>query len=527
VSRGKGARVSRTILLGTAIALGASILSSGGCARVGHLKFVDQPVAPVAPDSTAPGSPAAPSTAAGRAQQRSRIRALFAGDSLVGIIPGTADSSRRYLGRMYQGFTADTMNIMLLGDNRPAYRTARLRPEFIKIKEMVSLNPIKIARGLITIPVVLVKGLYPDLALIRDIPAVITKKPNFGREVDVMRAMTAKIDSLEAQGKIMTAVINTGDLVKDGRYPAHWERFLDLVRPLSRRVSYFPVAGNHERTDTPEGVENWRTGTGLPISGDRLYYCFDSADGWVRFIALDSNPMTDPANRWTREVEIKYSDEQIDWMVARLKEHRGPAFVFLHHPPFSVGFHRVEWENDDALRERRERMVRALYDARIGIMAAGHEHAYERVIFTWPDAALIYIVAGGAGSPLHDIPSPSQSAVMFSQYKVAGATAKPENVYTGEVFHFIHLRLWFGGGDFYTYAVEKDAKVKLIDYVEVDLERYGIPEVDQKKMAVPPKGGPEIPAPPEEGKDKQSVTAGSDSVSASKRIQAQPPPTTR
>src|SRR5688572_7453298 len=188
------------------------------------------------------------------------------GDSLIGLIPGTADSSRRYLGRMYQGFTADTMHIMLLGDNRPAYRTARLRPEFIKIKEMVSLNPVKWLRGLITVPVVLVKGLYPDFALVRDVPAIITKKPNFGREVDVMTALTAKIDTLEAQGKTAAAIINTGDLVKDGRYPAHWERFLDLVRPISRRVSYFPVAGNHERTDTPEGLENWRTGTGLPIS---------------------------------------------------------------------------------------------------------------------------------------------------------------------------------------------------------------------------------------------------------------------
>jgi hypothetical protein len=523
MSRRTGSIVSRAVLLATAIALGASILASGGCARVGRLSFVPQPVAPVPPDSTAPGSPAPPSPSAARARELSRIRALFAGDSLVGLIPGTADSSRRYLGRMYQGFTADTMHILLLGDNRPSYRTARLRPEFIKIKEMVSLNPLKIVRGLITIPVVLVKGLYPDLALIRDAPAIITKKPNFGREVDVMTALTAKIDTLEAQGKTAAAIINTGDLVKDGRYPAHWERFLDLVRPISRRVSYFAVAGNHERTDTPEGLENWRTGTGLPISGDRLYYCFDSADGWVRFIALDSNPMTDPANRWSREVEVKYSDEQIDWMVARLKEHRGPAFVFLHHPPFSVGFHRVEWESDEVLRERRERMVRALYEARIGIMAAGHEHAYERVIFTWPDAALIYIVAGGAGSPLHDIPSPSQSAVMFSQYKVGGATVKPENVYSGEVFHFIHLRLWFGGGDFFTYGVEKGGSVKLIDYVQVDLERYGIPEVDQKKMPLPPKG-PEMPAPPEEGENKEAITSKSDSLTASDRIQAQPPP---
>jgi hypothetical protein len=109
---------------------------------------------------------------------------------------------------------------------------------------------------------------------------------------------------------------------------------------------------------------------------------------------------------------------------------------------------------------------------------------------------------------------------------VAGATVKPENVYSGEVFHFIHLRLWFGGGDFFTYGVEKGGGVKLIDYVQVDLERYGTPEVDQKKMPLPPKG-PEIPAPPEESKDKASITAGADSLSASQRLQSQPAPTTR
>ena len=115
--------VSRFVLPLAAIALLVSILAAGGCARVGRLSFQAQPMAPVAADTTAPGAPHnVPSV------DPNSIRALFAGDSLVGLIPGTADSSRRYLGRMFQGFTADTMNIILLGDNRPAYRTARLRP---------------------------------------------------------------------------------------------------------------------------------------------------------------------------------------------------------------------------------------------------------------------------------------------------------------------------------------------------------------------------------------------------------------
>jgi len=481
------------------------VLMFAGCARMGRLQYVEQPVAHV---QAGPGSPV----------PQPPMRALFGTDSLIGFVPQTGDSARRYLGRLNRGFTADTLNLILCGDNRPAYRTTRLRPEYQRVKHMFSLNPLKIASGLLALPVILVKGMIPDLGLVRDVVPAIRHMPTYGGEKDVNKAMLAKLDSLERGGQAVAALINTGDLIKDGRYPAHWERFLGLIRPISSRTPYLSVAGNHERTDTEDGLANWWAGTGLPISGDRLYYCFDSADGWVRFIALDSNPMTDPANHYSRDVEVRYSDEQIDWMVARLKEHRGPAFVFLHNPPFSAGYHRVEWQNDAVLRERRERMVRALYEAKIGIIASGHEHAYQRAIFTWPDAVLINLVTGGAGSPLHNIPGPAQSAALYSEYHVAGSVVKPENVYTGRFYHFIHMRLWFGGGEFFTYAVD-GGKVRLADHVSVDLERYGVPEVDQQKMPVPQgKTGAQ-------SEDlKKPTSASTDSTSASKRIESSPPP---
>jgi hypothetical protein len=508
-SPGGAERIRARLAAPIALLIAGFLAAAVGCARMGRLQYVEQPVAHV---PAGPGAPVAPPP----------MRALFAGDSLIGFIPQTGDSSRRYLGRLTRGFTADTLNIILCGDNRPAYRTTRLRPEYQHVKRMVSLNPLRIARGLIAIPVILVKGLIPDLGLVRDAVPAIRHMPTYGGEKDVNKAMLAKLDSLERGGETVAALINTGDLIKDGRYPAHWERFLGLVHPLSSRVPYLAVAGNHERTDTEDGLANWWAGTGLPITGDRLYYCFDSADGWVRFIALDSNPMTDPANHYTRDVEVRYSDEQIDWMVARLKEHRGPAFIFMHNPPFSAGYHRVEWQSDAMLRERRERMVRALYEAKIGIIASGHEHAYQRAIFTWPDAVLINIVTGGAGAPLYQIPGPAQSAALYGEYKVAGSVVKPENVYTGRFYHFIHMKLWFGGGEFYTYAVEKGGKVRLADHVGIDLERYGVPEVDQQKMPVPQQ---KTKSPPEDSKRPKS--ASTDSTSASKRIESSPPATTR
>lgn len=495
------------------LAMGLSALV--GCAHIGRLKYVPQTIAPVHADSSEHRE-------GQRAPAAVSLRPMFS-DTLIGLVPGTGDSTRRYLGRLRDGFTADTLNIILLGDNRPGNRTTRLAPEYLKLQQMFSLNPARIATGLITIPVILVKGLYPDLALIRDIPGRIRHFPTWGPERKVIAAMLAKVDSLHAQGKNVAAVINTGDLVNDGRYPAHWERFLKINQPLYARVPYFGVAGNHERTDTEDGVANWRAATGLPVGGDRLYYCFDSADGWVRFIALDSNPMADPSHLWTREVQVKYSDEEISWMVARLKEHQGPAFVFMHHPPFSVGFHHAEWQADSVLRNRRERMMQAMKDAGIGVLATGHVHSYQRALFTWPDAVLINIVTGGGGAPLHALPTPAQSAHQFSEYHVAGSTVKPEDVFTGVFNHFIHVRLWFGGGEFHTYSVDRHtAKTALVDNVRIDLSRYGVPKIDQHRMPIPTK----VPAAsgPHEENVKKVVPAKTDSIAASKRILGKPAP---
>jgi hypothetical protein len=258
------------------------------------------------------------------------------------------------------------------------------------------------------------------------------------------------------------------------------------------------------------------------VSGDRLYYCFDSADGWVRFIALDSNPMADPAHLWTREVQIKYSDEEITWMLARVKEHNGPAIVFLHHPPFSLGFHHVEWEADSVLLNRRERMMQALHEAGIGVLAAGHEHAYERALFTWPDAVLVDIVTGGGGGPLHAIPPQAQSAQLFARYKVAGSTVDPANVVAGSFNHFIHVRLWFGGGELYTYAVDKRSRTTLADKVRIDFTRYGVPKIDEHKVPILPK------APSTPGAQEKEATAArpakTDTIATSKRILTTPTP---
>jgi hypothetical protein len=150
---------------------------------------------------------------------------------------------------MRAGYTADTLNIFRAATTA-RYRVSRLDRSsgrsgrgFRRIRLFCTPSSRSRAR----------EGAYPDLALIREIPPHGTCRSGARARGDARHAGEDR--SLQADGQNVAAVINTGDLVKDGRYLAHWRRFLHIAG-CSRRECY-PVAGNHERTDTEDGVENW------------------------------------------------------------------------------------------------------------------------------------------------------------------------------------------------------------------------------------------------------------------------------
>src|SRR6185312_4625030 len=91
---------------------------------------------------------------------------------------------------------------------------------------------------------------------------------------------------------------------------------------------------------------------------------------------------------------------------------------------------------------------------------------------------------------------------------------------------FVHLRLWFGGGDFNTYEVTPTGTVRLADHVQVDLKRYGVPKIDQHKVPLPPESQKQPPPLEENPKAKKiTTTTSTDSVSAaSKKVKSTPPP---
>ena len=63
----------------------------------------------------------------------------------------------------------------------------------------------------------------------------------------------------------------------------------------------------------------------------------------------------------------------------------------------------------------------------------------------------------------------------------------------------------------------------MIDKVQIDLKRYGVPTIDQHKIPIPPQKGP-VEKVAEDVKDRAKAKAKPDSVSASRRILSKPPP---
>ncbi|MBI4556179.1 MAG: metallophosphoesterase family protein, partial [Candidatus Hydrogenedentes bacterium] len=74
-------------------------------------------------------------------------------------------------------------------------------------------------------------------------------------------------------------VINTGDLVSDGRSMADWEKFFEVSGGLMRTIPYYPVLGNHENDS-----QHYYDFFCLP--GNERYYTFHA--GGVLFLMLDT-----------------------------------------------------------------------------------------------------------------------------------------------------------------------------------------------------------------------------------------------
>jgi len=198
-------------------------------------------------------------------------------------------------------------------------------------------------------------------------------------------------------------VINSGDLVADGRKPELWDEFFKVAAPLTAVTQYLPAPGNHEmNADYFLRIFPFAVGEG-PVGQDAYTYSY----GDVRVIVLNS----------TRNITA-----QRDWLDKFLELAKGTAtwsLVVFHHPPYSSSA-----RNGDA--NLRAEWVPVLEKHHVDAVFLGHDHFYERSV----KDGIQYLIAGGGGAPLYAPnakPNPYQQKAEKSYHFLEGVVKKEKN----------------------------------------------------------------------------------------------------
>ncbi len=381
-------RSARTLLLGAALAL------SPGCATA--------PYGPYQGPNPAPAAITAfdPRWESGVATEAQAGAPPF-------LIPGTTRRDRFAVGTVAIPPEADSLVFLVYGDNRPGLRMLTTAWGLPAVKEIASPDPGRILWGIVNIPVMLVQAFVPRLDLFQDLhSATFSHRYSGGNERGVLEAIAAE--------RSARLVINTGDLIEDGRRGRHWEDFVVRHRPLRGRVPFLAAPGNHERLWDPQGRANWEAVLGPPASPDRYWYAADLPESIARFVFLDSEILCDPHDAYPDSMQSRIAEEQLRWVDSALAVPARWRFVVLHHPLVTSGHYVSDWTSDDASPPgtgRRSRLLEICRRRGVTAVFAGHEHLYQRTYVRGPDGrGFWHITTGGGGSPLYRLSGAEREA---------------------------------------------------------------------------------------------------------------------
>jgi hypothetical protein len=356
--------------------MGVASVALGACA----------PIAPYRGAAPAPGSITAFSPRG--------TSALPGGWSLRGT-----DPLRHFLGELVPPPGAESLVVIVYGDNRPGYHMEARSVEWGAIRAITWRNPKGIARGLLFLPLFLVEAVVPALDGPRDLIAAFGKRPGGGGE----RRVLAGIERLGRAD----LVISTGDAVFDGRRGRLWEDYVRRLGPLRERVAYLAAPGNHERTYDAEAAASWSAAVMTPAEPGKLWYAVDVPAANARLVFLDSNALADPRENYPAPLETALAEEQLAWLDSVLAAPAGRRFVIFHHPLISAGHYTRDWGGDapdDPVGRRRARLFELFGRYRVTAVFSGHEHLYQRVEVKREGGGGTWLVTtAGGGSPRYTV----------------------------------------------------------------------------------------------------------------------------
>lgn len=198
-----------------------------------------------------------------------------------------------------------------------------------------------------------------------------------------------------------------------------WDRFMRFMEPLQSTVPTMPVIGNHE-WDATLGYGQFLSEYVLP-SSDEQNYVFRA--GPVTFIAMNSDricggqsrggggspprPCGDPGDGAANQTSLAFLERALQ---EAQNDSTAWTIVYHHHPAYSFGRHGSDYAVQSLWAPLLEK-----YGADIDLTA--HDHIYSRshqlqsrrVIDNGSQLrqgqGVVYVVNGGGGRPLYDIPA--------------------------------------------------------------------------------------------------------------------------
>jgi hypothetical protein len=216
--------------------------------------------------------------------------------------------------------------------------------------------------------------------------------------------MIDHIANLSRHRSRLLFMIDTGDMVNDGRFKDQFRMLREILSPVSH-LPYLVSIGNHEvhynesedaRTNVVQCLENLDPA----FSMDRFYYA--KQIGPVRFIFLDTNDFVygdeGKSGGLSSPPPGSRAEAQMKWLIQELASRRPDEkiIVVIHHPFIhSSKKHRRLGRNLWSYNYRGRTLPDILLDGGVDVVLMGHTHTYERFLLERDDERMWVINVSG------------------------------------------------------------------------------------------------------------------------------------
>lgn len=353
-----------------------------------------------------------------------------------GVTLSGADPSRHYLGEISAPPGADSLVLLVYGDNRPGFYLESHPVEYHAVKHVAVAEPENLARGLLLFPVLVVEAILPALDGPRDlIGALFTHRPTGGGERRVMAGM-------ERVGRA-DVIVSAGDIVFNGQRGRLWHDFARRSTAMRQRSLYLAAPGNHEAVHDPTAEASWNAVVMNTARPGKNWYAVDAPRAGARFVFLDSNVLADPHDYMADSIQTPYADEQLAWADSVLATGPRLKFLVFHHPIVSAGHYINDW-GTPAAAARRARLFALCLKHEVAAVLVGHEHLYQRVFVKGPSGkGFWHVTTGGGGSPLYAIDR-SEAEAEWAKPLPEGCSLERSTMRASRVYHFCRMALPLG-----------------------------------------------------------------------------------